>query len=57
MASYRLNKMVMWDLWEKMMNDMGSNVMVYVVDPPVVPIKCCQSSAQIAPLLIEQKKM
>ena len=57
MASYRLNKMVMWDLWEKMMNDMGSNVMVYVVDPPVVPIKCCQSSSQIAPLLIEQKKM
>lgn len=57
MASYRLNKMVMWDLWEKMMNDMGSNVMMYVVDPPVVPIKCCQSSAQIAPLLIEQKKM
>ena len=52
MVAYRLDKMVMRDLREKMMNDMRANVVVYVVDQTVVPIKCCQSSAQIAPFLL-----
>ena len=57
MVAYRLDKIVMRDLREKMVNDMSANVMVYVVDQPVVPIKCCQSSAQIAPFLLVCKAM
>jgi hypothetical protein len=57
MDAYRLDKMVMWDLREKMMNDMSANVMVNFVDQPVVPIKRCQSSTQITPFLLVQEEM
>jgi hypothetical protein len=51
MDAYRFDKMVVWYLGEKMVNDMSANVMVDFVDQPVIPIKCCQSSTQITPFL------
>lgn len=41
----------MWYLREKMMNDMGSNVMVDVVDPSIVTIKCSKATPKVAPFL------
>lgn len=43
--------MVMRDLGEKMVNDMCPDFVVDVVDPPIVPVHCRQSSPQIAPFL------
>lgn len=48
--------MVMWDLWEKMVNHVSADVMVDVVEPPVVPVKRCQASTQIAPFLVHIEK-
>lgn len=31
--------MIVWDLREEMVNDMGSNVMVDVVDPSIIAIE------------------
>jgi hypothetical protein len=41
----------MRNLGEKVVDDMGANVMVDVVDPPVVPIHRCQATAEVAPFL------
>ena len=43
--------MVVWDLREKMMNDMSANVMVDVVDPPIVPVHGRQATTEVAPFL------
>lgn len=37
--TYGFNQVVVRDLREKMVNDMGSNVVVDIVDPSVIPIK------------------
>lgn len=43
--------MIVWDLREKMMYHMSSNVVVDVVDPSIVPIQCCEPSSQVTPFL------
>lgn len=43
--------MVVWDLGEEVMYDMRSNVMVDVINPSIVTIKCCKPSSQITPFL------
>lgn len=43
--------MVVWDLREEMVDDMSPNVMVDVVDPPVVPVERCQATPKIGPFL------
>jgi hypothetical protein len=52
LINYRFDEMVMWDLREKMVDDMSPDVMVDVVEPSVVPVKRCQASAKVAPFLI-----
>jgi hypothetical protein len=46
--------MVVWDLREKMVDHVSPNVVMDVVEPPVVPVKRCQASAQIAPCLVHR---
>jgi hypothetical protein len=41
-----------WDLREEMVDDMSPNVMVDVVDPPVVPVERCQATPKIGPFLV-----
>lgn len=36
------------------MYDMGSNIMVDVIDYSIVPIKSCESSPQITPFLFDE---
>lgn len=36
--------MIMWNLREKVMDDMGANVMVNVVDPTIVTIYGCKTT-------------
>jgi hypothetical protein len=44
--------MVVRDLREKMVDHVSPDVVVDVVEPPVVPVKCGQASTQIAPCLV-----
>lgn len=41
----------MWDLGEEVVDDMGADVMVDLVDPAVVPVHCGQAPTQVAPFL------
>jgi hypothetical protein len=43
--------MVVRDLREEVMNDVGADVVVDVVDPAVVPVHRGEAAAQVAPLL------
>lgn len=43
--------MIVWDLRKEVMNNMGSNVMVDIINPSIVTIKCCKSTSKIAPFL------
>lgn len=43
--------MIMRNLREKMMDDMGANVMVNVVHPTIVTIHGCKTTPQIIPFL------
>jgi hypothetical protein len=38
-------------LGEEMVDDMGANVMVDVVDPPVIPVHGRKTATEIAPFL------
>jgi hypothetical protein len=40
-----------WNLWEEVVDDMGADVMVDLVDPAVVPVHRCQAPTQVAPFL------
>jgi len=42
---------IVWYLREKVMNDMGSNVMVDVIDPSIVTINGCKATPKVAPFL------
>lgn len=42
---YRLNKVIVRDLREEMMDNVGANVMVNVVDPAIVTIHSCKTSS------------
>lgn len=44
-STHSLNQVVVGYLREEMMNHMGSNVMVNVVDPPIIPIYRCKTSS------------
>jgi hypothetical protein len=44
--------MVVRDLREKMVDHVSPDVVVDVVEPPVVPVKRGQASTQIAPCLV-----
>jgi hypothetical protein len=40
-----------WDLWEEVVDDMGANVMVDLVNPAIVPVYCRQAPTKVAPFL------
>lgn len=51
-ASFRgFLKIVVWDLREKMMDDMSADVMVNFVENAIVAVQSCKASSQVAPLL------
>ena len=50
-AAYSFDKMVVRDLREEVVDDMGADVVVDVVDPAVVPVHRREPAAQVAPLL------
>lgn len=50
-VSYRLNQMIMWDLWKKMVYNVGSNIMVNVIEPSIITIYRGKSSPQVTPFL------
>ena len=41
----------MWDLRKEVMDDMGSYVMVDVINPSIVAIKSCKPTPKVAPFL------
>jgi hypothetical protein len=43
--------MVVWNLWEEVVDDMGADFMVDLVDPAVVSVHRCQAPTQVAPFL------
>jgi hypothetical protein len=47
---------VVGDLREEMMNHMGPDIMVDVVNPSIVTVKGCKASSQIAPFLLTARK-
>lgn len=49
--TYRLNQMIMWDLGKKMVDNMGSNIVVNVIEPSIITIYRRKSSPQITPFL------
>lgn len=46
-----LFQVVVWDLREEMMNDMGANIMVNFVEDAIVTVDRAQATTQVAPLL------
>jgi hypothetical protein len=40
-----------WDLWEEVVDDMGADVMVDLVDPAIVPVHRRQAPTKVAPFL------
>ena len=46
--------MVVRYLGEEVVDDMGANVMVDVVDPPIVPVHGRQATTEVAPFLQQQ---
>lgn len=47
--------MVMRDLREEVMNDVGSDIMVDVVNPPIIPIEGREPTPQVTPFLPDVK--
>lgn len=45
--------MIVWDLGEKMMDDMSADVMMDVVEDPVIPVNCSQPSPKVTPFLFK----
>ena len=53
--THRFYQVIVRDLRKQMMNHMCSNIMVNVINPSIVTIKCCKPSPQITPFLSTQE--
>ncbi|GJN28520.1 hypothetical protein PR202_gb16658 [Eleusine coracana subsp. coracana] len=49
--TYSFDEVVVWDLGEEVVDDMGADVMVDLVDPAVIPVNGRQTTTKVAPFL------
>ena len=49
--THRFYQVIVRDLRKQMVNHMCSNIMVNIVNPSIVAVKCCKPSPKITPFL------